>query len=95
MANLTLIKDDLTIYLNGIAIHGCDMSGLPDDLWSLHWDSTIGEIEYKNPARVIVINSESEIESKIGVSLTELNNRRNTRKAVIDAEEAAKNAHLQ
>ena len=86
MAQITVIKDDKAIYKDGIAINGCDMSGFPNDLWSLHWYGSNGEIEYTDALKPkLIISSEAEIESALGVSLSTLIERRDARIAEIKA----------
>jgi len=80
MAHYTVIKPDSTIYKDGRVASKCDMSGLPEDFWSLQWDETNGEIEYSTTEKPnLKVSSEAEIESALGVSLTILIERRDTR----------------
>tara|TARA_B100000586_G_C20093779_1_gene421365 strand:- start:900 stop:1229 length:330 start_codon:yes stop_codon:yes gene_type:complete len=89
MAHYSVIKSDSTIYKDQIVTFKCDMSGLPDDLWALQWDGTNGEIEYSgNEKPNLTISSESEIESALGVSLTTLIERRDTKIEEDKVEEA-------
>ena len=89
----TIIKDDTAIYKDGVSVGGCDMSGLPDDFWSLHWDGSNGEIEFSDPLKSkLIVTSKSEIESALGVSLPTLIERRDAQipinKAIQDKREA-------
>ena len=85
----TVIKDDTAIYKDGEGITGCDMSGLPEDFWALQWDGSDGHVEYVGNVKAnLTVTSKSDIESALGVSLPTLIERRDTRKAVIDAIEA-------
>ena len=73
----TVIKEDKKIFKDGVAVDGCDMSGLSEDFWSLHWDGSNGEIEYSDPLKSkLIVSSKSEIESALGVSLPTLIERR-------------------
>jgi hypothetical protein len=90
IAKYTVIKDDTTIYKDGLAIEGCDMSGLPDDFHALQWYGSDGHIEYSDALKPnLAVSSKSEIEPAIGVSLPTLIERRNTRIAEILKEESA------
>tara|TARA_R110002051_G_C8427753_1_gene452956 strand:+ start:40 stop:312 length:273 start_codon:yes stop_codon:yes gene_type:complete len=79
----TVIKEDTTIYKDGNAIEGCDMTGLPEDFWALQWDGTNGHIEWVDKHNTVV-TSKSEIESELGVSLPTLIERRDIRKAELE-----------
>jgi len=85
MAQLTVIKGDTAIYKETedkeiLAIRGCDLSGLPDDFHALHWDGVKGEIEYiGNIKSNLSVESESEIESALGISVNTLIERRDSR----------------
>ena len=77
MAHYTVIKEDTQIYIDGVAAVGCNMSGLPSDLHALQWDETNGHIEYTDVLKPnLIISSESEIETHLGVSLSTLIERR-------------------
>ena len=90
MAHYTVIKGDTSIYKDGVSVEGCDMSGLPDDFWALQWDGSDGEIEYIGNVKLnLVVSSESQIEAALGVSLTTIIERRDTRIAEIIVEKAA------
>jgi len=85
----TVIKDDTAIYKDGVAVEGCDMSGLPEDFWALQWDGSNGDIEYVGNVKLnLTVSSKSEIESTLGVSLPTLIERRDARIAEVDAVEA-------
>ena len=78
MTQYTVIKADSTIYVDGIAVEGCDMSGLPDGLHALQWDGSNGHIEYSDTTEPnLIISAESDIETALGVSLSTLITRRN------------------
>ena len=88
MASYTVIKSNQSIYTGSegnppYSIQGCDMSGLPEDFWALHWNGTNGHIEWVG-RHSTSITSESEIESTLGVSTTALIERRTARKAEIE-----------
>ena len=69
MGQLTVIKPDSKININGIPVQECDMSGLPDDLHALQWNGTSGHVEYVSVTKPnLSINSEAELESALGVS---------------------------
>ena len=90
MAYITVIKSDKAIYEDGVAVLGCDMAGLADDFHALQWNGSKGHIEYTTPTKSnLSINSETEIETEVGVSLTLLLERRTARKAEIEAESVA------
>ena len=73
MGNITVINSDETIYLDGVAVPKCDMSGLPGDLHAFQWDGTRGYVEYISSTKPnLSINSEAELESALGVSKAEL-----------------------
>tara|TARA_R100001244_G_scaffold16410_1_gene17895 strand:+ start:77 stop:442 length:366 start_codon:yes stop_codon:yes gene_type:complete len=83
MAHFTVIYPDKAIYEDGICMARCDMSGLPDDMNALQWNGSDGHIEYTDVLKPnLIISSESEIESALGVSLSELKTRYNNRKTV-------------
>ena len=87
MAHTTVIKEDTAIYEDGESILGCDMSGLPDDFWALQWDGSNGHIEYSDVLKPnLIISSESEIESALGVSLATIIERRTAKIAEIETE---------
>ena len=87
MTQITVIKSDMAIYKDGVAVLGCDMEGLADRFHALQWNGSEGHIEYTDSITGnLSINSEAEIESELGVSLTSLLERRTTRKAEIEAE---------
>ena len=87
MAHYTVIKGDTSIYKDGVSVEGCDMSGLPEDFHALQWDGSDGHVEYSDVLKPnLTISSESEIESALGVSLSTLIDRRDTRFAEIDNE---------
>tara|TARA_R100000808_G_C2124127_1_gene134730 strand:+ start:490 stop:753 length:264 start_codon:yes stop_codon:yes gene_type:complete len=87
MAHTTVIKDDSAIYQDGEGILGCDMSGLPDDFHALQWNGSEGHIEYKTIIKPnLPIFSEEEIKTLLGVSLSTLSERRNTRITAIENE---------
>ena len=78
------------MYEDGMAIFDCDMSGLPDDLHALQWDGSKGHIEYTDDLKLnVIVSSQSQIESALGVSLSTLKERRTARKTEQEAEEAA------
>jgi len=80
----TVIKADTTIYKDGQAIFGCDMSGLPEDFHALQWYGTNGHVEYSDVLKPnLIVSSKSEIESALGVSLPTLIERRDARIAEI------------
>ncbi len=77
---ITVVKEDTIIIKNGKGIAGCDMSGLPEDFWALQWYGSNGEIEYVgNEKSNLIVSSESEIKSALGVSLSTLIERRDAR----------------
>jgi hypothetical protein len=87
MAHTTVIKFDKSIYIDGEQIDGCDMSGFPDDFHALQWSGTEGHIEYTGITKPnLIITSESEIKSALGVSLTEIIERRESRKKELGIE---------
>jgi len=87
MAHYTVIKSDTTIYKDGQAIFGCDMSGLPEDFHALQWYGSDGHIEYSDVLKPnLIVSSKSEIESALGVSLPTLIERRDARIAEIENE---------
>ena len=87
MAHYTVIKSDTAIYKDGVSVVGCDMTGLPSDFHALQWDGSNGHVEYSDALKLnLTISSESEIESALGVSLSTLIDRRDTRFAEIDNE---------
>jgi hypothetical protein len=79
MTQYTVIKEDAAIYVDRLAVFDCDMSGLPDGLHALQWNSSgTGHIEYSDTTVPnLIISAESEIESELGVSLSTLITRRN------------------
>lgn len=80
MAHVTVIKSDRAIYLDGVVVPECDMSGVAGDVHALQWDGTRGHLEYTTPAKPnLSINSEAELESALGVSLSTLMTRRTER----------------
>jgi len=84
MGNITVINSDETIYLDGVAVPKCDMSGLPGDLHAFQWDGTRGYVEYTSSTKPnLSINSEAELESALGVSLPTLMTRRTERENYI------------
>jgi hypothetical protein len=84
MSHVTVIKPDGVIYLDGVVVPKCDMSGLPDDLHALQWDGASGHVEYTSGTKPnLSINSESELESALGVSLPTLMARRTERENYI------------
>ena len=86
MGQFTVIKPDSAIYKDGRSAPNCDMSGLPDDLHALQWDGSNGHVEYSDVTKPnLIVTSESEIESALGVSLATLMERRNTRIAELVA----------
>lgn len=92
MAHYIVIKEDKKIMKDGVGVDGCDMSELPDDFWSLHWDGSNGEIEYSDVLKPkLIVSSKSEIESALGVSLPTLIERRDAQipinKAIQDKRE--------
>ena len=89
MAHYTVIKPDSTIYKDGKVASKCDMSGLPEDFWSLQWDGTNGHVEWDGSPNTSV-TSKSEIESALGVSLPTLIERRDAKIAENKAEEDAR-----
>ena len=92
MSKYTVIKADSTIYKDGDSTFSCDMSGLPDDFHVLQWNGSNGEIEYTGNVKPnLVVSSESDIESALGVSLPTLIERRTAQIAVnIASAEASK-----
>ena len=85
--NITIIKDDHTVYEDGVAVMGVDLSDLPADFHALQWDGKVGHIEWKTVTTPNQpVSSESEIDSAIGVSLTAIREKRTARIAEIDAE---------
>ena len=80
MAHTTVIKADTAIYQDGEAVMGCDMSGLPSDLHALQWDGSKGQIEWTDPTKAHTeLSSSGQIESNLGVSLSDLISRRDAR----------------
>jgi len=66
---------------------GADMSGFPDDFSALQWDGSNGHIEYSDVLKPnLIISSESEIESALGVSLATIIERRTAKIAEIETE---------
>ena len=49
MSNITIIKDDNTVYVDGGALSGLDLSSanIPDNVHALQWKSNLGWIEFK------------------------------------------------
>lgn len=84
MGQLNVLKPDTAISVNGVTVHECDMSGLPDDFWGLVWDGTIGQVEYNGSVKPnLFINSEAEIEAALGVSHATLIARHETARAAL------------
>ena len=78
MGQLTVMKSEKQIYVDGIAVDNCDMTGIPEGLHVLQWDGSNGHIEYTDVIKPnLTVSSESEIETALGVSVTELIARRN------------------
>jgi hypothetical protein len=66
---------------------GADMSGFPDDFSALQWDGSNGHIEYSDVLKPnLIISSESEIESALGVSLATMIERRTAKIAEVAEE---------
>jgi hypothetical protein len=86
-AAYTVIKSDTAIYKDGVAIFGCDMSGLPEDFHALQWDGTNGHIEYTDVLKLnLEVSSKSQIQTALGVSLPTLIERRDARITEIENE---------
>jgi hypothetical protein len=84
MSHVTVIKSDGAIYLDGVVVPKCDMSGLPDDLHALQWDGTSGHVEYTSPTKPnLLITSKAKLKSALGVSLPTLMTRRTERENYI------------
>ena len=76
----TVVKEDTIICKDGDAVFGCNMSGLPEDFHALQWDGTNGHVEYVDHVKDnLIVSSEPEIESALGVSLPTLIERRDAR----------------
>jgi hypothetical protein len=88
MGHFTVINADETMYLDRVAVSKCDMSGLPDDLHALQWDGASGHVEYTSVTKPnLSINSEAELESALGVSLSTLMTRRTERQLAEEAKQ--------
>ena len=87
MAHTTVIKADTAIYVDGVSVEGCDMSGLPDDFWALQWDGSKGHIEWTVPTKANTeLTASSRIKTHLGVSLSDITSRRATRKKELENE---------
>ena len=86
--HITIIKDDQTVYEDGVAVGGINLSDLPDDFHSLQWDGKEGHIEWKTittPNQEV--STEEEIDKALGVGLFVIKQRRAARVKEIQAEE--------
>ena len=87
MAHTTVIKADTAIYVDGVSVGGCDMSGLPDNFWALQWDGSKGHIEWTDPKKAHTeLTASSQIKTHLGVSLSDITSRRATRKKELEDE---------
>jgi len=87
---ITIIKDDQAVYENGVAIMGIDLSDLPEDFHALQWDGNTGHIEWKTVTTPNQsVSTESEIDSVLGIPLTQIKGRRTARIAEIEAKAKA------
>ena len=87
MAHTTVIKADTAIYVDGVSVEGCDMSGLPNDLHALQWDGSKGHIEWIDPKQAHTeLTASSQIKTHLGVSLSDITSRRATRKKELEDE---------
>ena len=87
MAHTTVIKADTAIYVDGVSVEGCDMSGLPDDFWALQWDGSKGHIEWTVPTKANTeLTASSQIKTHLGISLTDIISRHTARKTELENE---------
>ena len=87
MAHTTVIKADTAIYVDGVSVEGCDMSGLPNDLHALQWDGSKGHIEWIDPKQAHTeLTGSSQIKTHLGFSLSDITSRYTARKTELENE---------
>ena len=87
MAHTTVIKADTAIYVDGVSVEGCDMSGLPNDLHALQWDGAKGHIEWIDPKQAHTeLTASSQIKTHLGISLSDITSRYTARKTELENE---------
>ena len=95
MAKIRVIKVDEKINIDQMAVRGCDMTGIPEEVWALQWDDSHGHISYVDGLKPnLIVSSESEVEAGLGVSLSTLTERYNTRLAEVKIEKEEAEAAL-
>ena len=84
---ISIINEDKCVVKDGVGINGLTLSSIPADVWAIQWDTETnkGTVE-KNDLSIIEITSLGDYQSCV----TEWD----TKKAEIDAAEAALNAPL-
>ena len=80
----SIIKPDTRIYVGNSSIDGCDLSDVKN-FHAIHYDTDNGgEIEYSD--RNELVNNDSDFKEKVGISLSEVANRKTEREAVVEEE---------
>jgi hypothetical protein len=49
---ITIIKDDATVYKDGIVYGNLSLPTIPNDVHALQWDGSVGHIEFTNNVKV-------------------------------------------
>jgi len=84
---ISVIKPDQIIYIDGLSAEGSNVDSIKD-FHAFHYDTeTGGEIELSD--RNEILNSDGDINTYTGISLTKFITRYNTRRAEIEAERTA------
>ena len=81
---ISVIKPDQVIYIDGISAEGCNVDSI-NNFHAFHYDTeTGGEIELSDTNEIL--NSDDDINTHTGISLTTFITRYNTRRTEIEAE---------
>ena len=99
MAQVTVMKSNPSVTLDGEKIKGVDLSDLPDNFHALQWNGSSGQIEHSQwntetgaiDYSIAVkpndyVSSEAEIENLLGISLSTILERRTAKKEEIESD---------